>query len=439
MNRLTASLFAVAVASLCWMLPAAPAQAQQPMQPLDTIVAVVDDDVILRSELDIALANIESQFEGRRDQLPPRDIFERQVLERLILTKLQVGRASSMGIRVSDAELDGAIVDIAAQNNMTPAQLVTQISADGMTAADLRASVRDEITLQRLRQSFAQSRISVTEGEVDAAMANEATGNQYHLAHILIGVAEGSTPDQIASAQARAEQLKAQLEAGNIEFQAAAVRYSDSPNALEGGDLGWRSIDEIPPAFARIIAGMQPGDIYGPMRAPTGFQLVKLVESRAGASNTPVAVTQFQARHILIRSDEGGEAAARARIETLRARIAGGADFAELAQQNSQDEATADRGGSLGWFAQDGYGADFGAQVAALKDGEVSAPFRTAAGWHIVKREGSREVAATDENARQRARATIGQRKLEQEWDRYLRELRGEAYVDIRLPAASGS
>src|SRR5690606_17198768 len=143
--------------------------------------------------------------------------------------------------------------------------------------------------------------------------------------------------------------------------------------------------------------------------------------------------------HILVRADEGGDAAARARLETLRARIAGGADFAQLAQENSQDEATADRGGALGWFAQDSYGVEFGAQVAALADGEVSAPFKTEAGWHIVKREGSRQVAATDENARQRARATIGQRKLGQEWDRYLRELRGEAYVDIRLPAASGS
>ena len=439
MNRLTASLLAVAVASLCWLSPAAPATAQQQLQPLDTIVAVVDEDVILRSELDIAMANLRTQFANRPDQLPPPGIFERQVLERLILTRLQVARADSMGIRVDDAELDAAMGDIARQNNLTIDQLAAQVAVDGMTVADLRASVREELVTQRMRQAFAQSRISVTEGEVDAALATAANTQQYHLAHILIGVPEGATPEQIAQAQARAEQLKASLAAGEIDFAAAAVRYSNSPNALEGGDLGWRSVDEIPPTFARIISGMSPGDVLGPMRAPTGFQLLKLVETRTAADSAPATATQLQARHILIRAGEGGDNAARARLETLRARIAGGADFAELAQENSQDETTADRGGALGWFTQDTYGVDFGAQVAALADGEVSAPFKTEAGWHIVKREGSRQVSAADENARQRARETIGQRKLEQEWDRYLRELRGEAYVDIRLPAASGS
>ncbi|MDQ2702927.1 MAG: peptidylprolyl isomerase [Pseudomonadota bacterium] len=421
------------------MLPANHAAAQQQLRPLDTIVAVVDEDVILRSELDIAMANLESQFSDRRDQLPPRDIFERQVLERLILTRLQVARAASMGIQISDAELDAAIADIAGQNNLTLDQLAAQVAGDGMSLADLRASVRDEITMQRMRQNFAQSRISVTEGEVDAALASEASSSQYRLAHILVGVPEGSTPEQIAQAQTRAEQLKAALDSGQIDFAAAAVRYSDSPNALEGGDLGWRSIDEIPPSFAQLISTMQAGDVFGPMRTPTGFQLVKLVESRTAAETAPATATQMQARHILIRPGEDGDNAAKATLETLRARIAGGADFAELAQENSQDEATADRGGSLGWFTQDTYGVDFGAQVAALKDGEVSAPFRTEAGWHIVKREGVRQVAAADDNARARARASIGQRKLEQEWERFLREMRGEAYVDIRLPAASGS
>lgn len=439
MNRLTASFHAVAVASLCWLLPATPANAQAQLQPLDAIVAVVDEDVILRSELDIAMANLESQFANRQDQLPPRDIFERQVLERLILARLQVARAAEMGIRVSDAELDSAIADIARQNNMTTAQLGIQVAGDGMTLADLRSTVRDEITMQRLRQTFAQSRISVTEGEVDAVLASEASGSQYHLAHILVGVPEGSTPEQIAQAQARAEQIKAALESGDIEFSAAAVRYSDSPNALEGGDLGWRSLDEIPPAFANIIAGMADGDVFGPMRAPTGFQLVKLVETRAASDAGAATATQLQARHILIRPGDDGDNAAKARLETLKARIAGGADFAGLAQEMSQDETTADRGGALGWFTQDTYGVDFGAQVAALKDGEVSAPFKTAAGWHIVKREGSRQVSAASDNARQRARETIGQRKLEQEWERYVRELRGEAYVDLRLPAASGA
>jgi peptidyl-prolyl cis-trans isomerase SurA len=430
MNRLTASLLAVAVAGLCWAMPAIPAAAQQQMQPLDRIVAVVDEDVILRSELDRALANIRSQYAGQSDQLPPSDILERQVLERLVLMRLQVARAQASGIQVSDTELDSAIANIASQNQLSIGQLATQLAHDGMTMADLRSSVSEEIATQRLRQSFAQGRISVSEGEVDAALATEAGGTQYHLAHILANLPEGATPDQIAAAQKKIEGIKASLDKGEIAFAAAAVRYSDSPNALEGGDLGWRSLDEIPPAFAQAISGLHAGDVIGPIRGPSGFQLLQLVETRAVGDAAPATATQLQARHILVKGDD---TEAKAKLETLRARITGGADFATLAKENSQDEASADKGGELGWFTQDTYGADFGAQVAALQDGQVSAPFKTAAGWHIVLREGSRQVAAADDNLRQRVRESIGQRKLTEEWDRYLRELRGEAYVDIRL------
>lgn len=433
MNRLTASLLAVAFAGLCWTLPAAPAAAQQ-VQPLDRIVAVVDEDVILRSELDRALANVQAQYAGRGNQLPPRDILERQVLERLVLTRLQVARADSSGIKVGDEELDSAIANIASQNNVSIAQLTAQIAGDGMTMADLRASVRDEIAMQRLRQSFAQGRISVSEGEIDAALASESGSAQYHMAHILVAVPEGATPEQIAAAQKKIEGIKASLDAHEIEFAAAAVRYSDSPNALEGGDLGWRSLDEIPPSFAQTIAGMNDGDVIGPIRGPSGFQLLQRVGTRSAGDAAPETATQLQARHILVKGDD---AQAKATLETLRARIAGGADFAALAKESSQDEATAAKGGELGWFTQDTYGVDFGAQVAALQDGQMSAPFKTEAGWHIVQREGSRQVAAADDNRRQRVRERIGQRKLEEEWTRFLSEMRGEAYVDIRL--ADGS
>ncbi len=429
MNRLTASFLAVAVAGLCWAMPAIPAAAQQ-MQPLDRIVAVVNEDVILRSELDRALVNIRSQYAGQSDQLPPADILERQVLERLVLMRLQVAQAQTSGIQVSDTELDSAIANIASQNQLSIGQLTTQLAADGMTLADLRRSVSDEIATQRLRQSFAQGRISVSEGEIDAAMATQAGGSQYHLAHILVGLPEGATPDQIAVAVKKVEGIKALLDKGEIAFAAAAVRYSDSPNALEGGDLGWRSLDEIPPAFAQAIGGLHAGDVIGPIRGPSGFQLLQLVEIRAADAAGPATATQLQARHILVK---GEDAEAKAKLETLRARITGGADFATLAKENSQDQASADKGGELGWFTQDTYGADFGAQVAALQDGQVSAPFKTAAGWHIVLREGSRQVAAADDNLRQRVRESIGQRKLGEEWERYLREMRGEAYVDIRL------
>jgi peptidyl-prolyl cis-trans isomerase SurA len=427
MTRLLACLLALA-----GLFPLAQATAQQ-IQPLDHIVAVVDEDVILQSELDRALQNLYTQYAGRENQLPPRDVLERQVLDRLVLMRLQVARAEATGLNVSEQELDRALAGIAQQNNTDMDGLAAAITREGMTLADLRASVRDEIMIQRLRQSFAQGRVSVSEGEVDAALASQqGGGTQYNLAHILVAVPQGATPEQIADAQAKVERIQADIQQGKIDFAAAAVRYSDSPNALEGGDLGWRNIDEIPPSFTQVITQMQPGQVIGPIRGPSGFQLLQLVGTRQAEAGAGT-ITQLRARHILVAGDD--DAAATAELETLRARIAGGADFGELAREHSDDEATAAKGGELGWFARDAFGVDFGQQVAALDDGEVSAPFKTQAGWHIVQREGERQYAAADENRRQQVRESIGQRKLEEQWERFLREMRGEAFVDIRLPA----
>ena len=407
-------------------------------QPIDRIAAVVNEDVILRSELDRAIANVLAQYASRQDQLPPRDVLERQVLERLIMVRLQVADATSRGIKVSDEEVDSAVQSVARQNNMTLDQLRAQVSREGGSFADFRNSLRDELTIQRFRQGFAQSRISVSDAEVDAALSSQAAGGgiQYHLAHILVALPENATPEQIATGQQKIEGIKALLDKGEMDFSAAAVRYSDSQNALEGGDLGWRSASEIPTAFAATITSMQPGQVIGPTRGPSGFQLLKLIETREASQAAQAMVTQYQARHILVRTGEGvDEAAAKAKIESLRARIEGGADFAEVAK-DSDDTATAARGGDLGWFTTDQYGAEFGAQVAALQDGQVSAPFKSQAGWHIVQRVGQREVDGSDENRRAQVRETIGQRKLEEEWTRFLREMRGEAFVDIRTGAA---
>ena len=417
------------------------ALAQQ--QPLDRIAAVVDEDIILQSELDRAIANIRGQYAGREAQLPPADVLQRQVLERLILMRLQTARAAATGIRVADEEVDNAVAGIARQNNLTPEQMRQQLAHDGMTMGDFRSSLRDELLVQRLRQRFAQSKVSVSDGEVDAALAAQAGGNaQYRLAHILVALPEGATAEQIATGQKKIEGIKSLLDRGDMEFSAAAVRYSDSPNALEGGDLGWRSLDQIPTSFAGTIRSMQPGQIIGPIRGPSGFQLIKLEEMRNSDAGGTGAVTQYHARHILLRTEDGKEdTAAKAKLDTLRARVAGGADFAQLASENSQDNASKAKGGDLGWFAQDDYGPDFGTQVAALADGQVSAPFKTQAGWHIVQRLETRQGKASDENRRAQIRESIGQRKLEDEWNRFLREMRGEAFIDIRnggTPAAGG-
>lgn len=430
----TRSLLALALAGLLF---ASGAQAQDyaGAAPVDRIAAVVNEDVILRSELDRAVANIRAQYAGKETQLPPQDVLERQVLERLVLTRLQIARATDAGITASDEDLEGAVQGVAQQNGMTVDQLRERIAKDGMSFAEFRTNLRDEIVTQKLRQSFAQGRINVSEAEVDAALAtaSAAASQQFHLAHILVGVPDGATPEQLATAQKKIEGVKGLIDKGEMTFSAAAVRYSDSPNALEGGDLGWRGLNEIPPAFAQTIQQMQNGQVIGPIRGPSGFQLLQLVESRTQAADGGEQVTQFSARQILVKVDEKtDDAAAKAKAETLAARIAGGADFAKLAAESSDDVATKRRGGDLGWFGADTHGSAFGMQVAALSDGQTSAPFKTDAGWVIVQRSASRQVAAGSGNMRAQVRETIGRRKLEDEWNRWLREMRGEAYVDVR-------
>jgi len=411
-----------------------PVGAQQALQPLDRIAAIVDEDVILHSELQRAVNNIRSQYAGREHQLPPANVLERQVLERLVLVKLQVARAQGSGIRVADDELNYAINSIAQQNGASVDVLRQRLAADGITFEDFRRSVREEIIVQRLRQSFAQSRISVSEGEVDAALAMENNaGAQYHLAHILVALPEGATAEQIATGQSKIDGIKALLDKGELDFAAAAVRYSDSPNALEGGDLGWRSTDEIPNAFAQLVRERRAGDVIGPIRGPSGFQLLKIVELRDASAGGTRTVTEYNARHILVGINENQSAEqAKAKIETLRARIVGGADFQAVARESSEDANSRGQGGDLGWFPADAFGPDFGQQVQALDDNGVSAPFRTDAGWHIVQRVASRQTDVTDDSKRAAVRDTIGRRKLEEEYNRFLQELRGEAYVSFR-------
>ena len=402
----------------------------------------MNEDVILRSELDRAVANIRGQYSGREAQLPPAEVLERQVLERLVLMRLQIARATDSGINASDEELERAVQGVAEQNNMTVDQLRQRLAQDGMAFTEFRNNLRDEIVTQKLRQSFAQSRINVSEGEVDAAMATASAtaSQQFHLAHILVGMPDGATAEQIATAQKKIEGVQALIAKGEMTFAAAAVRYSDSPNALEGGDLGWRSLNEIPPAFAQTIQQMQNGQVIGPIRGPSGFQLLQLVETRTQSAAAGQQVTQFSARQILIKvDDKTDDAAAKAKADTLAARIAGGADFTKLVAESSDDAATKRRGGDLGWFGADTHGTDFGMQVAALSDGQTSAPFKTEAGWVIVQRIGSRQVAAADENMRAQVRETIGRRKLEEEWNRFLREMRGEAFVDVRAEKAEAT
>ncbi|RMH88687.1 molecular chaperone SurA [Lysobacter pythonis] len=434
MMKLRACLLAAALAAAT-----SPALAQT--TPIDRIAAVVNEDVILQSELDRAIANITAQYAGNPTQLPPREVLARQVLERLVLTRLQVNRAQESGIRINDQEVDQAIAGIARQNNLSREQLAAQLARDDMSMDDFRRNIRDEITIQRLKQSFAQSRVNVSEAEVNAALAQAqgaAGGTQYRLAHILVALPEGATPEQIATGQKKIDGIKGLIDRNEIDFAAAAVRYSDSPNALEGGDLGWRPESEIPPAFAQNIKGMQTGQVLGPIRGASGFQLIRLVETRHGAEAGPAMSSQYHLRHIVVATDDKThDAAARAKLESLRARVSGGADFAKLAREESQDPGSREQGGELGWVNSGDLGP-LAEQLTTMKDGEVTAPMQIPGGWHIIQRVGQRQAEVGGDQQRATVRENIGRRKLEDEYGRFLQEMRGDAFVDVRSESVIG-
>ncbi len=426
------SLIAAALlASLIALSPGA--RAQSATAPIDSIVAVIDEDVILRSELDRAVNNILAQFgTSPTQQLPPRDVLEKQVLERLVMLRLQVARATNSGIRVSDAEIQQAVSGIANQNRMTHDQLRQRLAADGIAYDEFVQNLRDEMLVQRLRQRFIQSRVQVSEGEVDQLLATREIGtNEVRLATIQINLPEGATPAQVRDGATRINEIKAAIERGEIDFRSAAIRHSQAPNALEGGEIGWRSLDAIPPAFVAIIRDLKPGQITEPVRGAGGFQIIQVVETRDAQAQKAV---QYNALDILVRtSDVVSVEQARQKIEAMRDRIMAGEDFGKVAREGSDDTLTRNQGGDMGWFLIDTWGGAVATQLQQLADGEVSPVFQSDAGFHLIKRIGKREQDVTEENRRNQARGIIGERKGEEEYERFLRQLRSEAFVESRL------
>lgn len=404
-----------------------------PSDTLDKIVAVVDEDVILLSELDRATESVIKQFRAKGGgEMPPIDVVRKQVLERLINQRVQMSRAEQTGIVVSDADLDLAMQRIAAQNNIDVAQLRQSLARDRFSFEEFRQSLREELLIQRLRQRFVQSRVGVTDTEVDNFLASDAMkAGEVRLAHLLIGLPESPSPEQVEEARAKVEKIRADIVAGTLRFADAAMRYSETPQALEGGDLGWRRYDQVPSAFTELVAGMSKGDLSQPIRGPNGFHLLQLVDTRA---ESVVMVKEFHARHIVIKPSELlSEDKARERIDAVRKRLVEGADFEALARQYSEDTTTANLGGDLGWFQAGEYGGAIDRQMTSLHDGELSEPFRTDLGWHIVRREGEREVDRTKETRRMQARETLVNRKAEEEYDKFVREMRAEAYIENRI------
>lgn len=402
-----------------------------PTQTIDKVIAVVEEDVILQSELDQALANILAQYRGREAQLPPREVIERQVLERLIMLRLQLQRAESTGIRVSDTELDQAVMSLAQQNNATLDQLRATLERDGYTYEEFRKTMRDELMVQRLRQRFVQQRVQVTDTEIELLLQSGGLRRgEVRLSHILVQVPDGASAAQLDEGRRKAEMVSREI-AGGLDFASAAIRYSDGQQALEGGDLGWRRYDEVPSVFGEVIAQMKVGDITPALRGPSGFHIIKLADQREAQ---PEVVREFNARHILLRTSELVSAAdAEAKIRELRQRIEAGEDFAELAREFSEDTTSANQGGDMGWFEIGAYGTRVAQAIDSLADGGLSEPFQTEAGWHVLQRLGTREQDRTEERVRQQAAETIRNRKAEEEYETFLRQIRSESYVENRL------
>lgn len=402
-----------------------------PLEPLDGIVAIVDEDVILNSELQRATANFLAQFAGSQQQLPPRNVLERQILDRLVLSRLQIERANQMGIRIGDQELEQAVQSVAANNRMSIAQLREQLAKEGLAYDQFRRDLSNEILIQRLRARVMQSQVAVSDTEIDLALAAEGASRQVHLAHLLVALPDTPTPEQIETARGKIAGVKELIDKGEMDFTAAAIRYSDAPNALQGGDLGWRNQNEIPNLFIPIVKAMQPGEVSDPIRGPAGFQLLNLIETREAEREQ---ITEYKARHLMIRVSEVVSAdQAKAKIDALRARALAGESFEKLAKEYSEDTATRDSGGLMDWFQGDAWGAGVAQYIGTLKDGEISPPFRSDIGWHMIERLASRQTDVTDSVRRNQVRDRIARRKGEEEYERFLRQIHSEAFIDVRL------
>ncbi len=405
------------------------------IENMDSIVAVVNDDVIVRSELNTEVSQLVSQLRQKGTRMPPKAVLERQVLERLIIRKLQLAAAKQAGIVVNDELLTRALKNIAAENGMSLDEFHEALDADGIGFRRFRETIREQITLSKLREQRVIRRIEVSKQELDSYLKKESgrlnQRSDYHLFHILIATPEAASPEEIADAKSRAEQLLARIRQGEIGFKEAAVAESDGRQALEGGDLGWRNAAQLPSFFIEPLATMNRGDVSEPMRNSSGFHLVLLDDFKGGERKI---ITQTHARHILIRTNEiTSDDDARNRLAQLKQRIEGGDDFAALARSHSDDKGSAIKGGDLGWTSPGDFVPKFEAMLGKLGINQISEPFKSQFGWHIVQLLGRREHDNTEEAQRALARDAIRKRKAAEEGELYLRRLRDEAYVDIRL------
>jgi peptidyl-prolyl cis-trans isomerase SurA len=407
---------------------------QQQVAEIDSIVAVVNEDVITRYELEDRVREVVSQLKKQDTPLPATDVLERQILERMITDMLEQQYAGENGVRVDDTQLNLAITRIAQQNKFaSAADFRAKLETEGVDYRKFREEIRSEIISTRLREREVESKVVISESEVDNYLANKArigsVGEEFHLAHILVVVPEQASAEKIQAARERADQALSKLQ-GGADFAQVAAGVSDAKDALQGGDLGWRSGDSIPPLFMNELQNMKPGQTSAVLRSPSGFHILKLVEKRS--SNAPVVITQTHARHILIKTSEiMPEAEAKKRIMEIKQRIDAGADFAEQAKRYSQD-GSAQQGGDLDWLSPGQTVPEFEEAMNKLKPGQIGM-VQTQFGWHLIQVLERRNTDVSEQQKRQQARVAIGTFKSDEMFQDWLRQLRDRAFIEYRL------
>lgn len=425
------------VASL-WLLSSVistSANAVTDIVKLDRIVAIVDKNAITEQELETKVRTVSEQLTKQGKQLPEERVLRKQILERLIVDSIQLQLAAERGIKVNEVQLEKTIERIAEQNQMGVEAFRNALANDGISYNAFREDMRNEITIARLKESEINNRINISEGEVDnylTTQENSEDGKQeeFELSQILIRTPEESSPKDIEAAQVKVEEVLAELNKGE-SFEKVSASFSDAPNALEGGNMGWRSSSQIPPAFLALLKDIAIGQTSKPIRSPNGFHIIKINNKRSADST--LIVEQTHARHILIKLNEVvSEQEAKQKMDGLKERLDNGADFAELAQQYSED-GSANSGGDLGWVNPGDTVPEFETAMNALAPQEISQPIRSPFGWHIIQVLERRKQDMTDQAARIQARKEIFSRKVEEAYEDWIHELRDRAFVELRL------
>ncbi|MDO9366821.1 MAG: peptidylprolyl isomerase [Methylotenera sp.] len=401
---------------------------------LDRIVAIVDQTVITEQELENRIHTVTAQLAKQGTELPPQEILRKQILERLISDTLQLQYAAQTGLKVDDNQLDKTIERIAEQNKMTLAEFGEALSADGISMRKFRADIRSEITIARLREREVESRVNVTESEIDNFLTTQASSNEstdeFEISHILIRTPEEGATEDVQKAKEKVDEAVKALQEGT-SFAKVSASFSDAPNALEGGSLGWKTSTQLPALFLDALKSMQTGDVSAALRSPNGFHILKLTNKRGG--NSPLVIEQTHARHILIKLSEiMSETEGKQKMDGIKERLDNGDKFEVLARQFSED-GTASNGGDLGWVNPGDTVPQFEKAMNELKDNQISEPIRSPFGWHIIQVLERRKQDMSKESARLKARQEIRTRKADEAYQDWVRELRDRAYVELRL------